>query len=238
MNAEDYMRDIHQLHSKFNTHYSKYYEKAKNMWEAVRTHPVTQSTWYYTKLNANNVRSSVLISSFVNTYLQFLFILNIWHNINNYFLLFHLQAKWLMGYYTLDDGVKAAWNDFLDTGYDVLKDEIQSWLHTKNFIITGKWTTLDPHRGDFQFEITLPFMIKDLKTMPKLPNFAKNWNKLMTTATALMPQFHTKSDWCLWDTFYTYKPSSNPMDWVPPFSSMHKLHLEVFVFKYFIMKHT
>ncbi len=181
----------------------------------------------------------MFISSVINTYIQFLFILNIWwHNILTNHWLFLLQAKWLMEYYDLDDSVKAAWKDFLDTGYDALKDEIQSWLRTKLSMISAKWTVWDPRRGDFQFEITLPFMIKDLKTMPKLPSFAKYWNKLMTTAEALMPRFHTKSDWCLWDTFYTYKPASNPMDWIPPFSSMHNLYLVVFVFKHFIMTHT
>ncbi len=76
----------------------------------------------------------------------------------------------------------------------------------------ARWIVYDPARGEFQAEVHLPLPVKDLQSLPhaKIQSYLDSFKTYFSGMTP-------STDWNMWDTYYTYKPTSDITDWVPPF---------------------
>ena len=100
-------------------------------------------------------------------------------------------------------------------GYDTVRDRVVDIIKEYTQIGKTKFIVWDPIRGEFQVEIHLPLPLKDLQSLPhaKIQSYI---NTIKSYLEAVTPS----GDWNMWDTYYTYKPTSDITDWVPPFKGM------------------
>lgn len=78
-----------------------------------------------------------------------------------------------------------------------------------------RWITRDPKNGQWEFDFWVPMRLPNLQSLPDLPNFQQYINRVKDMAGDIIPE----SDWTFWDTWYTYKPSSDYANIIPPFKS-------------------
>ena len=97
-------------------------------------------------------------------------------------------------------------------GYDTIHDRVVDIIKEYAQIGKTKFIVWGPSRGEFQVEIHLPLPLKDLKSVPhaKIQSYI---NTIKSYLVGMTPS----SDWNMWDTYYSYKPTSDITDWVPPF---------------------
>ena len=101
-------------------------------------------------------------------------------------------------------------------GYDTVRDRVVDIIKEYTQIGKTKFIVWDPIRGEFQIEIHLPLPLKDLQSLPhaKIQSYI---NTIKSYLEAITPT----GDWNMWDTYYTYKPTSDISNWVPPFKGMY-----------------
>ena len=104
---------------------------------------------------------------------------------------------------------KANWNNLKKRAVNSFNEYFQT---DKN-----RFTTYDPRNGKFEFELYVPY---DLKDLPKLPML--NAKYYIERVKDVIADLTPSEDWNVWDTLYKYKPSMNPRDWVPPFTGNEK----------------
>ena len=96
---------------------------------------------------------------------------------------------------------------------EYLRRVVQKYMRMEN---TG-FTVFDPKNGEIRAAIFLPLEVKQLNKMP-----AVDMRSLQTALMKLKEKYIPASDYSIWDTYYKYKPSSNVLDWIPPFKGEHK----------------
>ncbi len=111
-------------------------------------------------------------------------------------------------------------HDIRDNGLDNIKEKVKVWL--KNYF---KWektrvTVWEPKLGEYQAELYIPVGMHDLKTLPRITYYTRRY---ITKASNVMNNYMPEnSNWNFWDTFYSYKPSGDVNNWVPPFEGKIK----------------
>ncbi len=101
-------------------------------------------------------------------------------------------------------------------GFDTVRDKIVEIVTEYTQFKKTRWVVWDPVRGEFVLEVHLPLPLKDLKSLPH----AKIMSQIEDIKYGLSHLF-PKSDWNFWDTYYSYKPTSDVTNWVPPFKSKY-----------------
>lgn len=102
---------------------------------------------------------------------------------------------------------KANWKNLQKQAMNMLNDYFQ--------LDKTRWTAYDPKNGNYEFEMYIPYDLKELNKLPKL-----NIRTYIRQAQRIMEDLSFDEDWCIWDTIYKYMPASMDVrDWIPPFKS-------------------
>merc|ERR1719454_635716 len=118
----------------------------------------------------------------------------------------------------VDETVQGWIEDARQLDSETVIRRVLGWIKEKLDSVSLDVVTFEPSNGEFEVRITMPFNLQDLSTLPHfdMPDYFGQINHLYDEhmPTIKMP------DYSVWDTVYDYKPvSSNPMQWVPPFSA-------------------
>ncbi|XP_023930015.1 uncharacterized protein LOC106176762 [Lingula anatina] len=135
-------------------------------------------------------------------------------------------------YYKLEENVKHHLQSIYDSGRMMAEKRWQSFLHDYLQINRTRIIRYDPKEFILEFEVFNPIPLKDLMSMPEL-----NLDVYRERLDAMVKKYTPKDDMNMWDLYYTYKPSSDIRDWVPPFKAHASLigsqHFMTFDHKHF-----
>lgn len=98
--------------------------------------------------------------------------------------------------------------------FDTVRDKLIEVVEDYTQLNKTRFTVWNPNQGEFQFEVHFPVPLKDLKSLPHT-KYVSQLRQLQSIASTLWPT----SDYSMWDTFYSYKPTSDISNWVPPFKA-------------------
>lgn len=105
--------------------------------------------------------------------------------------------------------------DIQQRGLKTIRTNIVAWAKDylkpdKDSIIIGD--------GEVKISLYIPLPLDDLRTIPSVEvDFAKYAKQARDMFNKFMPKY----EWTLWDYYYTYKPSGNIRDMIPPFSGRY-----------------
>ena len=112
----------------------------------------------------------------------------------------------------LEDQVNKYLEQLRSVTWASLKEKTRAYVAEYFQFSKNRWTVWDPVRGEYAFQIYIPFDLPDLTFLQKL-----NIQKYIDQANTLISKYIPDEDWSMIDTFYLYKPSTNMQDWIPPF---------------------
>lgn len=127
------------------------------------------------------------------------------------------QIRWVYDVTELDRLVQALMTELRVQGWQALVN----WWHSNCRHIQPHVTRYDPEHGEYEVQMKMPVSFSRVSGVPDWPIF-KHWDrvkKIVSKKWALFNRlnFSFANGWAFWDLFYAYKPSSNPLDWIPPF---------------------
>ena len=124
--------------------------------------------------------------------------------------------RWVYDASELDELVKTCMRELRTHGWRA----IRMWLQSKIDMVQTEYTRWEPEQGDYEVQVKMPVSWSEVTSIPDF-GLSKYWEQLKATVSHIMPStnFSFGNSWSFWDAFYTYKPSSNPLDWIPPFDS-------------------
>jgi hypothetical protein len=131
-----------------------------------------------------------------------------------YFLRTLQENKWLYQWLGLEQKVDEFIQRVRATTWPMIRAQIKQSFEDK-----FKWSknrmTSNPQRGEYSFEMYLPFDAPDTTTLKRLSVPVSVMSNLRGTISDYLPD----SDWNLMDTINAYRPTSDVADWVPPFKT-------------------
>ena len=98
-----------------------------------------------------------------------------------------------------------------ENGQKMLKVQVKVMLHDYLHIEKNRFTTWSPHTGRIEGQIYIPLPMMNLQSLPSIP-VQKYLNKVKELAVKYMFNRHT-----LVDIYYSYKPTTDIYNWIPPF---------------------
>jgi hypothetical protein len=122
--------------------------------------------------------------------------------------------NWLYKFLGLEEQVNELIASLRSLTWETLKTKIVEFANEYLQLEKTKWTVWDPRRGEYAFQIYVPFDMPDadmLKRIDPRPIISqtKNWIQRQ------LPD----ADTSMIDIMYAYKPPSDVRDWIPPFKS-------------------
>lgn len=123
--------------------------------------------------------------------------------------------KYYYDYYEIDSASRNLLSDVYTKVWTMMKNQALDVIDNYIQLDRTRWITRDPKNGQWEFDLWVPMRLPNLQSMPDLPNFQQYINRVKDMAGDIMPD----SDWTFWDTWYTYKPSTDYANIVPPFKS-------------------
>jgi len=116
-----------------------------------------------------------------------------------------------------DETVQGWLDDARNMDTEVAFRRVLAWIKQQLDSVSVDVVTFEPKMGEFEVRITMPFNMKDLRSLPEIeiPDYFTQVGELYEEH---MPTLNLP-DYSLWDTYYNYKPSSDPNMWVPPFNA-------------------
>ena len=89
-------------------------------------------------------------------------------------------------------------------------DSVKNYLQLSK----NKWTSWDVSTGEYAFQLYVPFDVMDLSFLQRL-----NLQKYIDYARSAIARMIPDEEWTLIDTVYSYWPSKDIYNWIPPFKS-------------------
>ena len=77
------------------------------------------------------------------------------------------------------------------------------------------WTVWNPEEGEIGFNLYWPFHWDDIQHLPRLREI--DLTKYVDMANELIEQYMPHPEWNFYDFYYTYKPSADVFNWIPPY---------------------
>lgn len=128
------------------------------------------------------------------------------------------QTMWMYEYFGYRDQVTLwieqvralTWEAIKTKAIDSVKDFLQ--------LNKNRWTSWDVRRGEYGFQLYVPFNAMDLSFLQRL-NLQRNLDYIRSAIARMIPD----EDWSLIDTVYSYWPSRDIYNWIPPFKSKNTI---------------
>ena len=131
------------------------------------------------------------------------------------------QSVWAVRYMEFDERIKELISEInhisLATYRSQLIQKVRDYLQLEK----TAWTVWNPEGGEIGFDMYWPFHWDDLKHLSRLREI--NLNKYVTMASELVDAYMPNPEWNMYDYYYTYKPSNDVFNWIPPFKSEYWL---------------
>jgi hypothetical protein len=125
------------------------------------------------------------------------------------------ENKWLYQHFGLEPQV----NDFIRkvrmTTWPMIREKIGQTFEKTLKWSQNRWTVWNPQKGEYAFEVYVPFKTPDTPTLKRLSIPLTVASSLRGAIASYLPH----DDWSLVDTFNAYKPTSDVSNWVPPFKA-------------------
>jgi hypothetical protein len=124
------------------------------------------------------------------------------------------ETKWLYEYFGYGNLVNLWIEEARALTWETIKTKAIDGV--KNFLQLNKnrWTSWDASRGEYAFQLYVPFDAMDLSFLQRL-NIQKYLDYIRSAIARMIPD----EEWTLIDTVYSYWPSKDIKDWIPPFKS-------------------
>lgn len=136
------------------------------------------------------------------------------HYVRNWLVAAIQDNNWLYKFLGLEQQVNELIEELRTMTWDKIKTKLRQFANDYFQLEKTRWTVWDPRRGEYVFQIYIPFdlpdadMLKRFDPRPVLSQTRK-WIRRQ------LPDENTT----LIDIAYMYKPPSDPRDWIPPFKS-------------------
>ena len=131
------------------------------------------------------------------------------------------SLRWVYDVTELDEFVKACMRELRTHGWRA----IRIWWRSKMDLLENEFVKTEsscwaPEQCEYEAVMTMPVSWSEVTSIPDF-GLSKYWQQLKSTISHMVPDmnFSFGNSWSFWDAFYTYKPSNNPRDWIPPFNS-------------------
>jgi hypothetical protein len=121
------------------------------------------------------------------------------------------KVKYYFSYYEIDSASRSLLSDFYTKVWQMVKTQTMDLIDNYIQVDRTRWTTWDPQNGRWEFDVWVPIRLPNLQRLPDMPSMQAYMNRLKDMAGDIMPE----SDWTFWDTWYTYKPSTDYANIVP-----------------------
>jgi len=123
--------------------------------------------------------------------------------------------KWLYQYFGLEQKVTEFIQRARAMTYPMIRAQIKQAFENKFQLSRNRWTVWNPQRGEYEFEVYVPFEVPDVPTLRRMSVPLTVLSNLRETIASALPS----DDFNLVDTINAYKPTSDVADWVPPFKA-------------------
>lgn len=105
--------------------------------------------------------------------------------------------------------------DIRQNGLETIRTNVVAWL--KDYMKPER-DSFTFGNGEVKLSLYVPLPLDDLNTVPTVDI---NFSKYLKQARDVYKNYMPKYDWTFWDYYYTYKPSTNFRDMMPPFRGRH-----------------